>query len=321
MQPTSPLTIVAFALPAGLSADHPDRGHWQPALNTALAPTHQPLWRQVQSTPTTQMPDTAMSACHEIAWAQAMGWDVKNGQVPLAAVAAQAQGLHGPSDHGWAFIDAVHWHISQGQVNLSVPTPITADETAALGDAMRPYLEQDGIHLHAHQPGRWLAHATVFKHLPSVSLDCVNGQRIDHWLQPHGIAAQTHDERLLRRLQNEMQMLLYTHPINDHRAVALNSIWFSGTGELPTTMGSSNAPAAVQLDQSLREAWLSQNPEVFVPAFSTVLENTIIPALTRHEQVLLCNPVRGVWLQTQTPSWIRRLQHWLHPIQLCDLLE
>jgi hypothetical protein len=133
------------------------------------------------------MPDTTMSACHEMAWAQAMGWDVKNGQVPLAAVAAQAQGLHGPSDHGWAFIDAVHWHISQGQVNLSVPTPITADETAALGDAMRPYLEQDGIHLHAHQPGRWLAHATVFKHLPSVSLDCVNGQRIDHWLQPHGI--------------------------------------------------------------------------------------------------------------------------------------
>jgi len=60
---------------------------------------------------------------------------------------------------------------------------------------------------------------------------------------------------------------------------------------------------------------------VFVPAFKAVLHDTIAPALARHEQVLLCNPVRGVWLQTQTPSWIRRLQHWLHPTQLSDLLQ
>jgi hypothetical protein len=261
-----------------------------------------------------------LSACHEVAWAQALGWQVDDGLVPLAALAAQAQGLDCPADHGWAFIDAVHWHISQGQVNLSVPNPITAEETMALGDAMRPFLLQDGIHLHAHQPGRWLAHAPVFKRLPSVSLDRVNGQRIDHWLQPSSIAAQTDAERLLRRLQNEMQMLFYTHAVNDHRAVALNSVWFSGTGDLPPTH-TPIASTAVLLDQSLRQAWLSHNPAVFVPAFQAVLHDTIAPALARHEKVLLCDPTRSVLLENAPQGLRRKLQQWLHPTQLSDLLQ
>ena len=320
MTVASPLTLVAFALPAGMAADHPDQAHWQQALNQASASTHSDLWRQAQRVKTTTLPDSSMSACHEMAWAQALGWQVDDGQVPLAALAAQAQGLHCPSDHGWAFIDAVHWHISQGQVNLSVPHPITAEETSALGNAMQPFLLQDGIHLQTLLPGRWLAHAPVFKRLPSVSLDRVNGQRIDHWLQPSSIAAQTDAERLLRRLQNEMQMLFYTHAVNDHRAVALNSVWFSGTGELPP-MHTHSASTAVVLDQSLRQAWLSHNPDVFMPAFQAVLHDTIAPALARHEQVLLCDPTSSVLLENAPQGLRRKLQQWLRPTQLSDLLQ
>ena len=320
MTVASPLTIVAFALPAGMAADHPDRGHWQNALDKASAQTHQDLWRQAQRMKTITLPDSAMSACHEMAWAQALGWDIKDGQVPLAAFAAQAQGLHCPAEHGWAFIDAVHWHISQGQVNLNVPTPITADESDALREAMQPYLSQDGIQLHPCSTGRWLAHASVFKHLSSVSLDRVNGQRIDHWLQPSSIAAQTEAERLLRRLQNEMQMLLYTHAVNDHRAVALNSIWFSGTGELPT-VNPHTVKRDIVMHQGLREAWLSQNPEVFVPAFTTVWQDTLAPALARHEQVLLCDPTRSVLLENAPQGLRVKLQQWLRPTKLSDLLQ
>jgi len=320
MTVASPLTIVAFALPAGMAAGHPDQAHWQQALNQASFPTHSDLWRQAQRMKTTALPDSAMGACHEMAWAQALGWDVKDGQVPLAAFAAHTQGLHCPTEHGWAFIDAVHWQISQGQVNLSVPSPISTEETSALGEAMQPFLTQDGIHLHPHSLGRWLAHASVFKHLSSVSLDRVNGQRIDHWLQPSSIAAQTDAERLLRRLQNEMQMLFYTHAVNDHRAVALNSIWFSGTGELPT-VDEATFNRNIVVHQGLRQAWLSHNPEVFVPAFTRVWQDTIAPALAQQEEVLLCEPMRGVWLQAQTPSWIQQLKSRLRPPQLSDLLR
>lgn len=320
MTVASPLTIVAFALPAGMAAGHPDQAHWQQVLNQASSLTPSDLWRQAQRMKTNALPDTAMSACHEMAWAQALGWDVKDGQVPLAAFAAGTLGLHCPTEHGWAFIDAVHWQISQGQVNLSVPSPISTKETAALGEAMQPFLTQDGIHLHPYSPGRWLAHASVFKHLSSVSLDRVNGQRIDHWLQPSSIAAQTDAERLLRRLQNEMQMLFYNHAVNDHRGVALNSIWFSGTGELPT-LDETTVNRNIVVHQGLRESWLSHNPEVFVPAFTRVWQDTIAPALARQEEVLLCEPLRGVWLQAQTPSWLQQLKSRLRPPQLSDLLR
>ena len=320
MTVASPLTIVAFALPAGMAADHPDRRHWQLALDKAFEQTSPELWRQAQCIKTTTLPDSSMSACHEMAWSQALGWDVKDGQVPLAAFAAQAQGLHCPAEHGWAFIDAVYWHISQGQVNLSVPKPITADESDALRKAMTPYLTQDGIQLHPCSPGRWLAHATSFKHLSSVSLDRVNGQRIDHWLQPSSIAVQTDAERLLRRLQNEMQMLFYTHAVNDHRSVALNSIWFSGTGELPT-VNPHTVKRDILMHQGLHEAWLSHNPEVFVSAFATAWKDTFAPALARHEQLLLCDPTRSVLLENTPQGLRRKLQQWLRPPNFSDLLK
>ena len=85
MTVASPLTLVAFALPAGMAAGHPDQAHWQQALNNAFAPTHSDLWRQAQRVTTTTLPDSAMSACHEVAWAQALGWQVDDGLVPLAA--------------------------------------------------------------------------------------------------------------------------------------------------------------------------------------------------------------------------------------------
>ncbi len=320
MQPVSALTIVAFALPAGMATNHPARGHWRQALDDAAAQLDPSVWQHVQPLTTTALPDTALSACHELAWAQAMGWQVVEGQVPLAAWTAHQQGLHCPPEHGWAFIDAVHWQISQGQVNLTVPTPISLDESDALRAAMQPFLMQDGIHIHPCLPGRWLAHASVFKHWPSVSLDRVNGQRIDQWLQPSSVATQTEGERLLRRLQNEMQMLFYTHAVNDARAVALNSIWFSGTGELPLSVQPTSQTRVV-LHQGLREAWLSQNPEVFVPAFAAVLQDTVAPALAQHQQVLLCNPTQSVLLQTQPHSWLQAVKAWLHPVKLSDLVS
>ncbi len=47
--------------------------------------------------------------------------------------------------------------------------------------------------------------------------------------------------RPLRRLQNEMQMLLYTERVNDQRTARglppINSFWLSGTGALPAGRG------------------------------------------------------------------------------------
>ena len=54
--------------------------------------------------------------------------------------------------------------------------------------------------------------------------------------------------RTLRRLQQEMQMLLYTHAVNEERArgglLPVNSFWASGTGALPAEHAAPRAARA-----------------------------------------------------------------------------
>jgi hypothetical protein len=56
-----------------------------------------------------------------------------------------------------------------------------------------------------------------------------------------------------------MQMLLYTHPINDERTrgglLPVNSFWASGTGALPPAFVGA-APAGLQITHYLRDAAL-----------------------------------------------------------------
>lgn len=79
---------------------------------------------------------------------------------------------------------------------------------------------------------------------------------MDRWL-PRNAAT-----RPLRRLQQEMQMLLYTHPVNDRRAETglplVNSFWASGTGVLPASQAAAPAQGP-QVVSTLREAALLQD--------------------------------------------------------------
>ena len=101
-------------------------------------------------------------------------------------------------------------------------------QRAPLLAAMEPYFAEDGITLTYQAPLRWLARGELFRTLPTASLDRVIGQTIDRWM-PAGDAG-----RSLRRLQQEMQMLLYTLPLNDARQrgglLPVNSFWASGSG-------------------------------------------------------------------------------------------
>jgi hypothetical protein len=112
---------------------------------------------------------------------------------------------------------------------------ITAAESDALLQAMRGYFEPDGITLHGWKPGTWLASGAVFHGLSTASLERVRAGTVDPWI-PRQPQAQG-----LRRLQNEMQMLLYTHPLNDDRTArglrAINAFWVSGTGALSAPNG------------------------------------------------------------------------------------
>jgi hypothetical protein len=123
-----------------------------------------------------------------------------------------------------------HWAVGIDRITMGNPQDLqlSNEEAQALFALMRPYFLEDGIELMYSAPLRWYASGDglrALEGLPLASLHRVIGRHVDAW-QPPEVAS-----RAIRRLQNEMQMLLYTHPINDHRASrglpTVNSFWLS----------------------------------------------------------------------------------------------
>ncbi|MBT2303557.1 hypothetical protein J7E70_24220 [Variovorax paradoxus] len=181
--------------------------------------------------------DSTLSPPHERALAAALGIEAADGQIPWAALEAKQAGL-APTGNGgsWGVATLCHWQVGIDDVVLGDPAAIRIDaaESDALLAAARPFFEEDGIALHATAtPGRWLVQGQVLDGLATASIDRAIGYPISQW-SPLSDGA-----RSLRRLQNEMQMLLYTERVNDERAARgvppINSFWLSGTGRLPSS--------------------------------------------------------------------------------------
>ncbi len=206
------------------------------ATSATLNPPHlQALLQRVAAqTRHTGTPDSLTSLAEHLVTGQAY----PDGLVPWAAWLAQASALYAGGQH-WALISPCHLQIHSDHVAMQDPglLQLNEEESRTLLAAMQPYFEEDGIALHWHSASTWLAQGAVFQGLASASLARVRGQPIDSWI-PRQSAAQG-----LRRLQNEMQMLLYTHTLNDARVARgqapVNGFWISGTG---TPLATSAAP-------------------------------------------------------------------------------
>ena len=201
----------------------------------------------------------SLSPPHERALAAASGLSAPDGCIPWAAWQVQQDG--GDADRqAWAWITPCHWNVATDHIVMQPPQElrVDSDESQALLAAMQPFFAQDGIVLQFHGPERWLARGELFRDLATASLDRVSGRDIDPWV-PRAAAAGP-----LRRLQQEMQMLLYTHPVNDERArrglAPVNSFWASGTGALPAAPAPAPTPrTGLLLPQGLRDAALLQD--------------------------------------------------------------
>src|SRR5690606_16353949 len=116
---------------------------------------------------------------------------------------------------------------------------------------VHPLFDSEGYVLTWGAPLRWYVAHESLSELPTASIDRVIGRNVDRWLPGEPQA------RLLRRLQNEVQMLLYTHPLNEAReargALPVNSFWLSGCGRHQAGA----EPGELQLDDSLRAPLLA----------------------------------------------------------------
>lgn len=197
------------------------------ALQSLKLPNLEKLLARLTALPMDAGDELSLSPPHERALAHALGLNVHDGQIPWAAL--QAQSTHG----SWGFITPCHWQVGHKHIAMSSTElpDFPESESQALLAAMQPFFEEDGISLKFDRSDRWLAHGKPLAGLATASLDRVAGRHVASWM-PHGTSAAR-----LQRLQSEMQMLLYTHPVNDARAERgvppVNSFWLSGTGSLP----------------------------------------------------------------------------------------
>ncbi len=215
--------------------------------------------------------EDTLSPLHEMLQAQALGLQAPDGLLPWAAL--QAHGLQLPAakpGEGWAWLTPCHWQVNTDHVRMANPTDceISPEESTIVMESLRAFLAEDGITLHGLQAdGNWLALGAAFHALPTASLARAAGGAVDHWM-PRQAQAQP-----LRRLQNEMQMLLYTHPVNDARAarrlLPINSFWISGTGDLPEGFTSADNAGATVLD-TLRDASLRNDGPAWAQAWQAL---------------------------------------------------
>jgi len=258
----------------------------------------------------------SLSTPHERVLAQVQGLDVAvDGLTPWAALEANTG-----SAKAWAFITPCHWAMGREHATMTDPSALTLtpEDSQTLLAAMQPYFATEGITLHYAAPEHWLAEGEVFRTLPTASLDRVLGRNVDPWLAP---------SKAMKLLQNEMQMLLYTHPLNDERSakrlLPVNSFWISGTGALNQPVQQTekiNTPRALA-QAAFKDDWAS-----YVKAWGEIDAMGIAQLLVQQNagqavRITLCGERNAHTFETTAQSFFNKISHRFKTKNPLDLLS
>lgn len=262
--------------------------------------------------------EESFSLPHERALARAQGLNVADGAIPWAAQRASALGLEAAATMPWSFVALCHSVVGMGNMTMEDPDQLQVSEAESrqLFADMTPYFYEDGLTLHYLEPKLWLCCGEPLRDVRTASFDRVIGKDLRDW-QPASVGAASSAK--LRRLQNEMQMLLYTHTVNDARdrvnAVVINSIWLHGTGELATAGGqvSTNIKTAISMPRSLADAALKEDWSAWVKAWEQ-LDATVCADLLKRVQtgesviLTLCGERSALRYELRQKSALERLK-------------
>lgn len=289
------------------------------ALRTLKLPQLGKLLARLTPEPPDSGDEFSLSPPHERALARILGLPVEDGLIPWAAW--QARSFEGD----WAFITPCHWQVGSKHLVMRAELPdFPAEESLALQSAMQPFFAEDGITLQFDQAQRWLARGDALQGLATASLDRVAGRHVERWMPHTGSATQ------LRRLQSEMQMLLYTHPVNEARSrrgvPTVNSFWISGTGALPAPMPTPPPAHDLVRDSTLRDAALNEDWDAWAQAWQALDATScaaLLAAMARGErgQLTLCGERNVQSFSAQQQTYMKRLMNFFDTQRPSPLLE
>ncbi|MEA3122070.1 MAG: hypothetical protein QOH33_1631 [Paraburkholderia sp.] len=219
--------LLPFALPTAADASSALHNLQSPALDKLLARAK--LVERVAGE------DFQRTLPHERWIAQQFGGAAASAadEAPLAPYMLLADGGT-PGDAVWACVEPVHVRIAHDHLVLIDPAllELSDDEAAALLAVAEPLVEELGVRIEAPSPKRWYLSGEGLGALASASPMRASGRSIEIWL-PHD-AHTGQRSRAWMKLQNEVQMAWFEHPVNEAREArglpAVNALWLHAQG-------------------------------------------------------------------------------------------
>ena len=220
-----------------------------------------------------------------------------------------------------AIMTPCHWQVGMNEVILLNPKELALNENESrqLLSAIQPYFEEDGLQMVYESPLVWRVTGDLLDGLPLASIDRVVGQNIKPWMPEHQRA------KTLQRLQSEMQMLLYQHPVNDERSLkgrwTVNSFWLHRRLE---QLYPDSADFGVALD--LRETVEPFNAKLWQQAWQhldATLCTSLYQALDQNHEISLslCSETTWRHYRPQAASWLNKLQRLIQPVSVSQELR
>jgi hypothetical protein len=207
--------VLPFALPVPEFASDLVRALEAPALAALLSRASNASFHPLEA--------SARALPHELWIARALG--LAHGTAPgIAASAMRGYGLD-PLDGTWFIVNPAHIQISHSHLMLGDTRQLGLDaaDSRALFETARACCEEAGHALLYGAPDTWFLRADEWEGIQTASPDAAVGMNLTDWV-PAGPQS-----RAFRKLQNEVQVSWYTHPVNAAREsrgqAPINSIW------------------------------------------------------------------------------------------------
>ncbi|MDR7297759.1 hypothetical protein J2X16_003108 [Pelomonas aquatica] len=206
----------------------------------------------------------------------------------LAALRGQAEpsaaawAVEAGPELSWALMTPVHLAVGSDGVDVLPPSALHLSESdaARFAAVLRElWPEAEGWQWRLLDATRWaIGHASALDGLGAASIERAAGRPIEPWLP---------DSRVLRRWQNEAQMLLHDHALNQAREArgehAVNSVWIGDIGR------SNGRAASVTIDARLTEPLMNGDLAAWAEAWQR-LDAGPLAALAKQPdaQLTLC---------------------------------
>ncbi|RTL46811.1 MAG: hypothetical protein EKK53_01770 [Burkholderiales bacterium] len=228
-----------------------------------------------------------------------------------AVPSAAAWAVDAGPDLAWALMTPVHLAVGTDGVDVLPPAALHLSESEAarlVGVLKELWPEAEGWQWRTLDATRWaIGHASALDGLQAASIERAAGRPIEPWLP---------DSRVLRRWQNEAQMLLHGHALNIEREArgehVINAVWIGDIGRAGA------ASAEITVDDRLTEPLLSGDLAAWADAWQRLDAGPLAQPL---DSLTLCGERFARRFTRQPLSLLQKLRRRLQPPDPAAVLE